>query len=271
MLNLDNKLFCPNDTFRDAVIDILCSGLFVQARTPLREVYNKMADNLNCVGADLIYPMSAGMLNQEIDSARISRDSKIYAGHDLPVWLGNPFGARHLMILSQDPRRNDNEMNGKEIGLSTPFGVHSLDWRSSYGLLVALADNLIKSLEERGKSLSVYFTDVYKLRGVDPLKGQGGEKSKTDKPNKERYIDILKREIGLFQPDVILTLGSEADIILQKIGINNTVGVPHPSGSANGKWGKVLKEWGKELKGKPCTDQNKILYICEKLLPELSK
>lgn len=172
--------FCPDDKFRGYVVDILCGNLFTNnAKNNLLNIYKEMDNKIDNNGANLLYPMNAGLLNSCIDKQNINQNGNIYAGHDLPVWLGNPKKAdTRIMVVSQDPRRSEKEMgqiglnvNTGGIALSSPFGLHSSKWRSSKktGLIHYLFTEMIDEYSKEGKTLSVYYTDVYKLRGVDAI------------------------------------------------------------------------------------------------------
>lgn len=208
-----------------------------------------MDNNINDDDANLLYPIDAGLLESGIDKQNINQNGKIYAGHDLPVWLGNPGEAEiRIMVVSQDPRRSEKEMgqiglNGNTggIALSSPFGLHSYKWRSSKktGLIHYLFTELIDEYSKEGKKLSVYYTDVYKLRGVDAMTSKGMI-IKTTIPdinisNTERYFKILQEEFKLFNPKIILLLGKEAQNAFDqannniKISSCTPVEVPHPS------------------------------------------
>lgn len=241
--------FCPDDTFRVEVVNILCGDLFTNAaKNYLLKIYNEM-DNEIDNNVYIIKPLSSN-LNSKIHKDTLKGEmGNLYAGHDLPVWLNNPGEAdnKRLMIISQDPRRNDNEMKGKEIGVSTPFGLHSRKWRSYKlrGLPISCAADLINLLNN---NLSVYFTDIYKLRGV-------GGNSVIDTPNKSVYIEILKKEIDLFKPDVILTLGKEAEEVMADILNNSKIEpAPHPNARPN-----IWKAYEKGIKGYSACEKKKII------------
>ena len=243
----NNPVFCPNENFRKDIINILCASLFVPNSKDLIDgVYQTMDSFINKDDANLLYPMDARLLDSGIDKQNINQNGNIYAGHDLPVWLGNPKepGIR-IMVVSQDPRRSEREM--RQIGLSgdiggialsSPFGLHSYKWRSSKktGLIHYLFTEMIQDYAESGKSLSVYYTDVYKLRGVDAISaGKIIKTSVTDINNTEYYFKILQEEFNLFNPTIVLLLGTEAqkafDQAKNNINISSCtpVEVPHPS------------------------------------------
>ena len=177
MMVLNSSLFCPNGQFLNKVTNYLCSnslGLFTPCSVALlKDIYGQMRNNINTpfIGSNFgkrikvqIYPLGQACLNGSIDQTIIIANGKLSCGHDLPVWLNNPETAKHrIMVLSQDPRRNKYEMGNMEIGVSSPFGLHSIIWRSSKltGLIHHVSKRLI---DDYGDSVSVYYTDILKLR-----------------------------------------------------------------------------------------------------------
>lgn len=241
-----DESFCPG-SFQERCIDILCKddeGLFtLDAKECIKSIYETMRKDIDKDDYH-IYGISGKFLNTTkiYTTTLIKKDGSMYAGHDLPVWLKDPDKAKYrVLVLSQDPRRNKDEMQDVEIGISTPFGLHSAKWRSNRnkGLVHWLFKELI---EEYGEELSVYYTDLYKLRGVDVRNVQ---KSKLDSPNLGYYKCILMKEIELFDPNIIFLMGKKAqqsfNTIKRDIAIKNVVPVPHPNARAQKgkcKWGE---------------------------------
>lgn len=248
LINNPNS-FCLNSQFLAGCIDILCGsdGIFdVSCQSELNGTYIAMRQNIN-VDSYTICPLAGTHINQSnVRLGSLCKNGKVYAGHDLPVWLNDPMEAkRRIMVLSQDPRRNDKEMqNGTlEIGLSTPFGLHSKIWRShrQRGMVHWLAKDLI---EKYGQEVSIYYTDIYKFRGVDC-----GEKKTLhlDTNNKKRYMEVLCKEIDLFRPTIILLMGKEAQNTFQGIGGTlppncTRIDTPHPN--ARKQQRSVKAYWG---------------------------
>ena len=247
--------FCPNRNFRCKVIDILCSdkGLFFpSAAHKICDIYNDMESNVNKYLATApkvrIYP-----LNQEDLNCIINRDKlgcgTLSCGHDLPVWINDPEKAKYrIMVLSQDPRRNKKEMGSMEIGISSPFGLHSRYWRSNKrtGMIHQMAQCVI---DKYGEDVCFYYTDILKLRKTDS--------KEMDNKNMNTYKDILAKEIKLFNPTIVLLLGKEAKkayysmTCLCKV---QTIELPHPNARIiNGTWGnytptgKCDTEWKKKI------------------------
>lgn len=274
-LRFNSIQFCTNGTFLDSIIDILCNtnGIFtVSAKRDIKDIYTKMRSDFD-EPQYVIYPLSGNVING-LNTTLLEDPTtqKIYAGHDLPVWLNDPSQSIHrLLVVSQDPRRNVDEMKNKEIGISTPFGLHSMEWRSdmSRGLIHWVVVKLFNESEFKN-SLSVYYTDVYKFRGVDDK--SNNIDSTLDKKNSDIYYKIFNNEIDLFNPTVILLMGDEAKEAYHRVcgdsDKDKEVVIPHPSPSANNKWSKIFNEFKTNIK---CTPDNKIEYIYERLLEKLRK
>jgi hypothetical protein len=269
ILNINSNMFCPNGTFMNSVVDILCNrnGIFqASAKSLVEFFYDDMRQKINCIQYRL-YPLPGNLVQNGINPSLLTSNGHYYAGHDLPVWLNDPTQAKvkhRLLIVSQDPRRNVDEMNNnkiEEIGISTPFGLHSMEWRSvkSQGLIHWV---VVKLFNESGfgNSLSVYYTDVYKFRGVDDKSKK--IKSSLDKKNSQIYYEIFKKEKDLFDPTIVLLMGDKAEEAYYSVCPRSSkdVKVPHQAPTANGKWKEYLEE--------PTSD-NKIEYIYNLLLERL--
>ena len=243
-LKINSNDFCAGNIFKKSIIDNLFKYLFEQ-EADLGKIYDDMTREINA-DSNLkikLYPVCGKSL-KNLAPQHIQRDNSIYAGHDLPVWLNNPESADiRIMVISQDPRRNDKEMKENEmptsnvISISTPFGLHFKNWRShkSKGLVHYLFDDMKKTF--CGKKLSIYFTDIYKFRGVDS--------KDLDTSNLDVYKKVLSCEIQLFKPDVILLMGKEAQNAWKTINpaiIDATktkiLDTPHPTNAWPITWRK---------------------------------
>ncbi len=126
-------------------------------------------------------------------------------GHDMPVWVSynNDPNAKRIMVVSQDPLRND-DLAGS-LYLSTPFGVHSRDFENG----VRNMDSRVRDMLDMflAKDVCVYLTDYMKFFAVD-------------KPFIRDCIDswrykgmfsrVLEAEVKKFNPDLIIILGGSA-------------------------------------------------------------
>ena len=147
-------------------------------------------------------------------------------GHDLPYWIEVPKEKERgrIMLVSQDPLRNNRGPG--VITLSSPFGMHSLDYRGN-----RIMTQMVKMLLDNG--YSVYLTDFNKLYGKNPNKPVDFSGMRED------FIDILKSEICFWNPTKIIAVGRVAEEALKAIkGVTCITGaMPHP----NARLSKVTK------------------------------
>lgn len=202
----------------------------------LNAIYDNMKKHINedCNNKFIkLYPLYGKPLKESnIKLDNLSNQNLIYAGLDLPVWQNDPKNAKiRIMVISQDPRRSNKEMEQNDmerppvISISTPFGLHSKKWRShkSKGLVHYLFDDLKKDYRNNPEELSIYYTDIYKLRGVESVL--------IDAANYDVYKEVLIKEMELFSPNVILLLGNAAQNAWCKneYSPEHVICVPHPN------------------------------------------
>lgn len=254
-LIINNNEFCAGQKFKDQIIDILYKHLF-DPGTDLETIYDEMTVKIKDPDKKIIklYPLDGNRISNELNKQLLQRNGFVYAGHDLPVWRNDPIQAKiKIMVITQDPRRSAVEMtaNGMDttsdwISISTPFGLHSLTYRShkNKGLVHYLFNDLqveLKNYKYNPEDLSIYYTDIYKFRGVAPAKNSNEPKDVKDNLNIKIYIDVLKCEIETYKPNIILLMGNDAQNAWDKISNDlntdiQTLRTPHPSPTANGKW-----------------------------------
>lgn len=256
-LIINNNEFCAGQKFKDQIIDILYKHLF-DPGTDLEKIYDEMTVKINDPDKKIIklYPLDGKRISNKLNEQLLQRNGFVYAGHDLPVWRNDPDQAKiKIMVITQDPRRSAVEMTAPKnnmkptsdwISISTPFGLHSLTYRShkNKGLVHYLFNDLqeeLKNYKYNPEDLSIYYTDIYKFRGVAPAKNSNEPKDVKDNLNIKIYIDVLKCEIETYKPNIILLMGNDAQKAWDKISNDfntniPTLRTPHPSPNANGKW-----------------------------------
>lgn len=156
-------------------------------------------------------------------------------GLDLPTWF-NLQSDKRVMIVAQDPLRDPEWYHEcKEAICSSPFGLHGREWREDGRggrRMTLLVDKLIND------GCGVYLTDAYKYFLKGWKDGKGRDLSLTQEQETLRlYRDIIKKEIEIVHPDVIVCLGEKASKALTKIDSGYSVPVlsmTHFSGSAQG-------------------------------------
>ena len=282
-LIINNNEFCAGQKFKDQIIDILYKHLF-DPGTDLEKIYDEMTVKINDHDKKIIklYPLD-GNISNKLNKRLLQRNGFVYAGHDLPVWRNDPDQAKiKIMVITQDPRRSAVEMTAPKnnmkptsdwISISTPFGLHSLTYRShkNKGLVHYLFNDLQEELQNYNynpKDLSIYYTDIYKFRGVAPAKNSNEPKDVKDNLNIKIYIDVLKCEIKTYKPNIILLMGNDAQNAWDKISNDLNTDIqplctPHPSPTANGKWKEEYPQKNS------FTAEVKRDLIIKKLIPKL--
>ena len=126
-------------------------------------------------------------------------------GHDMPVWLSYtnaPKNAKCVMIISQDPKRDD-DVSGN-IYLSTPFGLHSKDWRKGNAQVRRIAHILMTN------GYCVYLTDSMKFYAGDGNVVRQSIKEDDRDGYKSMFSCVINAEIEKVDPTVIIKLGDDA-------------------------------------------------------------
>lgn len=138
----------------------------------------------------------------------------ILKGIDLPTWFGD-YSKKKVMILGIDPLRNievfDRESAdpNTDVIIGTPYALHECETRkNACAAYWALIDGL-------SKNNFVYCTDIFKTYYFNTENSKRSYKDK-DFPKSENDKIILKREIKLIEPDVIIVFGALAHKMLLK-------------------------------------------------------
>lgn len=148
-------------------------------------------------------------------------------GVDLPTWFNIQPDNRHIMIVAQDPLRSVKWYGEcRDAVLSSPFGQQDYEHRhkANGGEMMHL---LVKELVIN--RYGVYLTDANKYFIYDH--------ETTDEFSANHinaYTNILKEEIDLVKPMVIVCLGRSSERMCKKIGLPNILALPHLSGTARG-------------------------------------
>lgn len=137
----------------------------------------------------------------------VSRDQRIIEmgqhpnfGHDMPLWFKGPKSnpRKRIMIVSIDPLRTGDSEGS--IYLSTPFGLHCKDYRKFRNGESKLETAVVERLLEDG--WTVYVTDYLKF-----FVERSGCVEHCFSDLFSRFDDMLKEELRLFDPTVVLAFG----------------------------------------------------------------
>lgn len=155
-------------------------------------------------------------------------------GVDLPTWF-NIQDNKHIMIVAQDPLRS-SKWYGEcfDAVISSPFGQHGLGHRqrANGGKMMSL---LVEQIVSNG--YGVYLTDANKFFIHDHRTTDMFSAAHIDV-----YAEIIRREIEIVKPAVIVCLGRRAEILCKKMGLQNILALPHLSGTARGA---IVREFPK--------------------------
>ncbi|MBD1833439.1 uracil-DNA glycosylase [Cyanobacteria bacterium FACHB-472] len=224
------------------------SQVFNISKEQLNALYLIMREELEKEG----YP--AHTLNRNIflpsdESFRKRYDNAFVIGVDIPSILELDNGVKDkktVAILGQDPLRR-SETRVEEISIGTPYALHLKNCREKLRN-TRLYFDLIKVLLESG--YRVYLTDVFKV-WVSSSNGKSGIPLSQKDCN--RFINLLKDELEIFEPLAVITWGRIASKTVSGINLKiKHLKFPHPSGAANGTWRKIM--------GKSPTRENRINY-----------
>ena len=283
-MNFTNINFCPamgklNTT---TIAGLLASGLFkgsAQAQKLLAARYMQMKKNCGNVPHDDSRWDLDGIIADKTDKAALLPVQHAMMGDcgtlanqlwnhpnfglDMPTWMvklgvNNP---RRVMIVSQDPLRTNHKAGA--LVLSTPFGFHSVDYRSigcQNHTLYCFVERLLEECEA-----CVYLTDCRKFYTSDTFVNSHKRQLKV------LFDKALHDELTAFAPDMIVTLGNHAadaigaklprdGLVVQSVNDRNVLAAYHTgarpnhfknvvaSGRKSDYFGQVFKAVRYELK-----------------------
>lgn len=135
------------------------------------------------------------------------KDSDVL-GIDLPLWIDwNDEKKEKLMIVGRDPQRNINNIKNdedKRLIIGSPYSL------ASNGGRVA-KNNYWSFIEPLTENQRLYITDIYKLFIIN-----SPEKVKKLRGLPIHY-ELFKKELEFVQPDLIITIGKDAEIAVREI------------------------------------------------------
>lgn len=163
-------------------------------------------------------------------------------GCDMPSWFNLGSTESRIMIVGQDPLRNPRwYWDCNDAVCSTPFGLHSLEWRNNGRggkRLFLLIDKLTQN------KVGVYMTDIIKFY----VRAFRKNTLVADEALMQTYRDILLEEIDIVKPGAIIALGIRTQKALMSMALDSKViAMPHFSGSAQGTFPKFFAKEIAEL------------------------
>lgn len=235
------QIIRPNQKILNSIEENLVS-------LPLGNIYNSLIGSFD----DDFKSRGEGFYSFSKDCLKISDEdyfSEGVIGLDVPLIIKG-IGNKRVMFLAQDPLRNEDDfintlgVCNDKIVLGTPFAVHSKYYRTR-GKGKFYTELFFSMAQEFNQ---IYLTDVYKLWKKD---GVGRRKGR------DISLGLLKDEISIFQPDIVLAFGTEAYNTLVKLNLGVTIcRTPHQNA-----WPKAWRDFGL----KKLDDTSKINIILNEL------
>lgn len=233
--------FCGNIGFRKKIIDLLYNELFdntFKNSKTLENWYELIRMNVNVNNSkwrtipNIVIPPRTNDALLECPQSNFGVSKRITDllkcndfGHDTPVWFNKDsinsnneedsfdfdnnekdpldLNYKRIMFISQDPKRNNRNPN--YLYISTPFGFHCKDYRKGK-LMTKIVRKLLNNNGD--KNICVYLTDFYKFY-INPINTGISINSSLINNNRRKFEHVLKKELELFKPDLIVTFGEE--------------------------------------------------------------
>lgn len=157
-----------------------------------------------------------------ISSCQHAPNDSILNGIDLPFWYENSNPKRRIMIVGIDPLRNKKSFEecdasiSEDVIIGTPYAVHSSKmkiWRTK---------QYWEFIETLMNENLVYLTDIFKLYFVSN-EYKIRSYNFFSKFHRKDSLSVLKREIDIVNPDVIVTLGKLSFELLAGINLKSIV------------------------------------------------
>ena len=143
-------------------------------------------------------------------------------GLDLPVRISNGNFNKTIVFLGQDPLRKSEDYPKikNKIVVSLPFAVNC---EQKFKKEIQY---LIEYICDRGDS--IYFTDIFKIYTGENLN------TKKYKDIKNINVSIIKKELDMIKPDIIIASGKVAQEFIKNENINNCkiIEIPHYTAAA---------------------------------------
>jgi hypothetical protein len=225
----------------------------------LQVLYEMMQQEFELEGYPEEHTLPRNIFHSYDESFQKCYAEALVIGIDIPSLLekdNHISSKKTVAILGQDPLRKSNKRVEK-IGIATPYALHLKNCREKLRN-TRLYFDLIKVLLDAG--YRVYLTDIFKVWVSEASCDRGIPLSKKDH---DRFIQVLKEELAIFDPVAVITWGQVAGRATRRINLDfKHLEFPHPSGAANGVWRKLM--------GKPATRENRINFWQQKVFAYLS-
>lgn len=215
------------------------SNVFETSPAELAELYKKIHDNFHIDGWPKQFTERNFFKSQDEKFHNDYYQKSPVIAVDLPSLMelkNDSVNKPTIAIIAQDPYGKDL---CQDVIVGTPFGLHHKDSREKYPPETVFYFEIIYNLLEE-LNCKVYLTDAYKIWVGDHTK-QKIERRQLRIKDRQRFIQLLKRELNIINPVGLITWGKEAKDAVNQInlGIKHKY-FPHPSGSNGAEWKKII-------------------------------
>ena len=227
----------------------------IELYNPLESYYNyKISDDIEDYMKRGFYRYEGKTVSYDI---KVVYREPLHLAVDVPVMIrsANPISKEKnpiVAIVGEAPGRWTRDMMYPSISIGMTFGQHDPKYKVNPRTYDMVADWYLS------RGFDVYMTNLSKWTRYQMAEGNPQIK-KTIESDNQIIIDILKKEFREFKLNHIIWLGDQQwkrfvyGEAAKDFFTDWTV-FPHPSGANN-------NAWVKKLRGKPCTEENKVEYI----------
>lgn len=277
-----SELFCDNEEMMAGCTGIIAEKLLGSDMTAkVRIRYEDLRANFNSVtydewtpdGEHPLWKFSSGLTpymdydDTSVVPIPISKDlfkmEDAVVSFDFPVWFNMAAeGSRRIMFVTQDPVSRDVKWyrDCRDALCTTVFGFHNPLWRNKGNggkRMWLLAGKFVEN------GYGVYFTDGNKFA----IQTTEGDMIKPTEAQTAAYREMLKAEIGMVNPALIVAFGKTAEEVLKSLIPDEVpvISLPHFSGQAQGK----IKEFFNWTEDKPFTIEEQATRYFETIISAL--
>lgn len=243
--------------FKNKEFDLLhqeISEILDIPKVEYRNIYETMRQEFEFEGCPSEVSLSRNIFRSRDLEFQKRYSHAFVVGVDIPSLLERNDGfsnKKTVVILGQDPLRKSKERI-EEIGIATPYGMHLKICREK-DRNTRLYFDLIRVLLDEG--YRVYLTDIFKVWVSEVDKDKAISLSRKDY---QRFTDVLRVELGIFNPLVVISWGQIAAKAFKSINSNfKHLECPHPSAANHHTWCRLMAS--------PSTRENRLVFWKQKI------
>jgi hypothetical protein len=251
-----NLLF---SNFQPQEFNQLCQeicNVFETSPAELAELYQKIDDNFHTHGYPLQFTKRTFFQSKDEKFHNDYYQNSPAIAVDLPSLMelkNDSVNKPTIAIIAQDPYGKDL---CQDVIVGTPFGLHHKDSREKYPPETVFYFEIIYNLLEE-LNCKVYLTDAYKIWVGDHTK-QKIERRQLRIKDRQRFIQLLKRELNIINPVGLIIWGRKAEKAVNKINLEiKHKYLPHPSDANRRVLAKIIDG--------PVTHENKLKFYKESI------